>query len=379
MTNSRRNNLAFWTWFVFLVLCMFVLLGGVLRAQAPVEMQPIPRFWVGTADPPVCVAGDFYFRRDLQTWKHCDNTGHLAVFSDILPGTPPGGVGASCTAPQPGYFDTATGTLATCPSGMGHVWTAQQGAISFPITPAEGGTGNANTPGSAGHVLRSDGSKYVDSAIQPGDVVPTLAAAATALAADPADCSAGPPQQYAKTINASGTLGCGAIAAADIPFVTRALFVQTSTATVGNSVAEGTLTAAGTGSLTIPANLLAAGRSLRVRMYGIHSATGNPTIDIKVKLGSTVVLDTGAVNSHVSTNTAFLIDSEITVQSAGAMGTVMAQGAYTEFGNAAFGMANTGTQTVNTTGTLVLDITAQWGAQDPANTISATNFVLLFQ
>ena len=43
------------------------------------------------------------------------------------------------------------------------------------------------------------------------------AATATALAADPADCSAGPPQQYTKTINASGTLGCQAIAVADLP------------------------------------------------------------------------------------------------------------------------------------------------------------------
>ena len=48
---------------------------------------------------------------------------------------------------------------------------------------ANGGTGAANTTGAAGHVLRSNGAHYVDSAIQAGDV-PTLNQSTTGTAAN---------------------------------------------------------------------------------------------------------------------------------------------------------------------------------------------------
>lgn len=77
-----------------------------------------------------------------------------------------------------------------------------------------GGTGANNTPGAAGHVLRSNGAHYVDGAIQATDV-PTLnqstsgnAATATALATTPSQCGGGTP--LATGVAANGNANCTA-------------------------------------------------------------------------------------------------------------------------------------------------------------------------
>lgn len=198
------------------------------------------------------------------------------------------------------------------------------------------------------------------------------AATATQLAADPTDCSAGPPQQYAKSIDSRANLTCQALAAGDYP----TLFTQTSDVTVFNTQSETSLLGTGTGSLTIPAAALRAGKSLRIRAYGYHSAVSAPTIEIKIKLAGNTILDSTAIASHNQTNAGVLIDAVITCRTAGGMGTVMAQGQYVEFGNAAFQLTNTSTNTVDTTGTLLFGLTAQWGATSMSDTITITNVLL---
>ncbi len=154
------------------------------------------------------------------------------------------------------------------------------------------------------------------------------------------------------------------------------VFTQTASVTVANSGSELTLIGAGVGSVTLPANFFTIGRVLKVRAWGVHGATGGPTIRIRVKLGSTTVLDTGAVTSNNDTNVAFNIEGCVTCRTIGASGTVFCQGKYEEISHAAFGMANTSTSTIDTTGTLAANITVLFGTADPANTITATNVTL---
>jgi hypothetical protein len=89
------------------------------------------------------------------------------------------------------------------------------GSMTYPATgiAVSNGTtwGTSIVPGASGHVLRSNGTSFVDSAILASDV-PTLnqnttgnAATATALAARPAQCSAG---QYSTGNEASGNANC---------------------------------------------------------------------------------------------------------------------------------------------------------------------------
>lgn len=167
-------------------------------------------------------------------------------------------------------------------------------------------------------------------------------------------------------ITDSGCLGSG-------------LYSQAASVTVANTVTTTSIISAtgAQGSVTLPANFFSAsGVALKIRVWGIHSASGNPTIDWKVSIGGTTVLDTTAVTSGNSTNQAFDIDAVITCRTTGTTGTVFGQGKYIEVGNALFPMSNTGTQTINTTISNVIDINVTWGTASASNTLTATNVVL---
>jgi hypothetical protein len=155
------------------------------------------------------------------------------------------------------------------------------------------------------------------------------------------------------------------------------LFVQTQTVTVANTTTETTLLGTGVGSLILPANFLIAGRSIRVRGFGYHSSTGNPTVTIRFKLGTTTVgTITGAGGN--GTNDGFEFDGILTCRTTGASGTVQAQGKYQELHPAGLieGGGNTSTTTLDTTINNQLNITFQWGTASASNTISLTNFIL---
>lgn len=155
------------------------------------------------------------------------------------------------------------------------------------------------------------------------------------------------------------------------------LFTQTDTVTVANTVTETTLSGTGVGSLTIPANFFIIGRTLRIRGFGYHSSTGNPTITLRFKLGSTTIgTVTGA--SGNGSNDGFEFDGVLTCRTTGASGTIQAQGSYQELqpNGLIEGGGNTSTTTINTTTSQTLSITVQWGTASASNTISLTNLIL---
>jgi hypothetical protein len=160
-----------------------------------------------------------------------------------------------------------------------------------------------------------------------------------------------------------------------------ALFAQTATATVANTVTQTTLVSTGVGSVTLPADYLVAGKTLRVRASGFLSDTGTPNLTMRVKFGTTVIASTGAValNGTISNNV-WLLECDITCRAAGASGTVFGQGKFF-FDNSAQtgkteGMVNTATVTIDTTAAQAISVTAEWDAASASNTISATNLTV---
>lgn len=164
------------------------------------------------------------------------------------------------------------------------------------------------------------------------------------------------------------------------------LYVSTSSAQVNNSTTEATLIGGGVGSLTFPANSLFIGRTLRIKLSGIIStaAISPGTLRIKVKLGTTVILDTGAqtITSSLS-NMVWRIEASITVRStgSGSGGSVFAQSAFEHQVTAlaallAWAMTNTAAVNMDTTISNALDVTATWGTADASNSILCTNCTL---
>jgi hypothetical protein len=155
------------------------------------------------------------------------------------------------------------------------------------------------------------------------------------------------------------------------------LFAQTSTASCTNTVTETTISSSGLGSLTLPANFFMVGRSLKFEAFGYHSSTGNPTITIKIKYGSTVIA-TMTGSSGNGTNNTFSLIGVTTCRTIGSSGLVFTQSALQELHSNGLRVGNnaTATVTINTTTSNAISITAQWGTANSGNNIHLTNFIL---
>jgi hypothetical protein len=152
-------------------------------------------------------------------------------------------------------------------------------------------------------------------------------------------------------------------------------YTQTTTKTVANTAAETTLLTSGTGTLTIPANFLSAGKTIRINVLGTYSDTANPTMNIKVYLGATVVMTTGAITSNNATNQTFEVRGVITCYTTGVSGTVWGQGYLVQTAAAStgrFSMANTAATTIDTTASNTINVSVKWGSASASNTITTS-------
>lgn len=161
-----------------------------------------------------------------------------------------------------------------------------------------------------------------------------------------------------------------------------AIFSQTSTKTVANTTAETSLIDGGDGTLTMPANTLLVGCTIRITMFGYMSTVaGTPSVTLRLKLGSTT-LATATVANMTSGLSNVSLDSKVMIvtKTVGAAGTVYGGGrTLLDTGNAAtavMGFVNTSPVTIDTTAAQTLDITWQWGAADPGHTVT-TNAVIV--
>lgn len=156
------------------------------------------------------------------------------------------------------------------------------------------------------------------------------------------------------------------------------VFSQTASVTVGNTVTETTVIGAGQGSVTLPANFFIVGKAIKLTVRGVSSSTGGPNIRWRFKIGASTILDSGTVVAVAGTNDGFIVEVVITCRTVGATGTVFCQGHFEEL--IALGiladMAATAASTVDTTGTLALNLTVEWGTAAAGNTLTVTNLVV---
>lgn len=145
---------------------------------------------------------------------------------------------------------------------------------------------------------------------------------------------------------------------------------------VGNTVANTTTETPFTSTYTLPANTLKVGSVIRVKMYGIYGTNiVAPSLTGKFKIGSTVILNTGALTSVAGvTNGGWSADALITVDTIGVGGTVEAQG-FAQFATAAttglsVNVGNTTTFAVDTTIDEIFSVTVTWSSANSANTIT---------
>ena len=153
------------------------------------------------------------------------------------------------------------------------------------------------------------------------------------------------------------------------------IFTSTADATVANSTTETSVIGSGIGTKTLPANFFVAGKTVRIRVKGIFSTTGTPTVNVKAKLGSTLIVETTAIaTSGTIANDEFEVEIYLTCRTTGATGTVIGSGKfrYDNSTNAGLhiGMPATSATTIDTTASQVLDITWTWGAASASNTVS---------
>lgn len=178
-----------------------------------------------------------------------------------------------------------------------------------------------------------------------------------------------------QTWNDSTQKAIASYAAGVKQFHDTTLFSQTSSVTVANTTTETAVLGSGVGTLTLPANFFVAGKTIRLTVWGYHSSASNPNLRFRVKLGSTTVLDSGAVASKNSSNDALKIVCDITCRTTGVSGTVMGQGTVTEAGNPAtiLNLVSTAAVTVDTTAAAAVGVTAEWGTASASNTLTITN------
>lgn len=149
-------------------------------------------------------------------------------------------------------------------------------------------------------------------------------------------------------------------------------FFQIADATVSATTTETTLIGSGTGTLTIPANNLVAGKTYRLTIRGKYStsATNPANFNFRWYVGSTQILGSIAGVGTNKTDETFDIHSDFTCRTTGSSGTVMAQGMFfTQDGPGAHGYAPTLT-TINTTISNTMDFTVEMNDGSAGNTVT---------
>lgn len=149
------------------------------------------------------------------------------------------------------------------------------------------------------------------------------------------------------------------------------LFISTADVVVANSTTETSIIGAGVGTMLIPAAKLKAGTKFKFRAQGIISDTGNPTFQIRGKLGGVTIADSGANTLGSITNDHWVLDLEMVIRTEGVSGTAMISGGFLTSKNDHFALVNTSTFSIDTTVDQLWDVSVEWGAADAANTVTA--------
>jgi hypothetical protein len=179
-------------------------------------------------------------------------------------------------------------------------------------------------------------------------------------------------------------------------FWSEALASATASGTaVANTVTETILFP----NITIPANYLQDGRTIRLRAIGQHSTLGSGTVTLIFTLrwggvSGTVICKTGAITQLVSLTAAYWdVDILLTVRTNGATGTVIGNGLARVYGATAptigsatgapanapmtnGGQITPAVATVDLTADTALSLTITHGAASASNTVTGLQYTL---
>lgn len=157
----------------------------------------------------------------------------------------------------------------------------------------------------------------------------------------------------------------------------RTTYAMMATKTITNTVVE-TSHFEDTGAIgtrTFTANFLKAGMVIRLNVRSDFSCTNNPTNTLRVKFGGvTIITSTGQIGNH-HTNSYAELQLELVIRTAGATGTMVAQGRTILVGTSDISRRLQVTEpiTIDTTVANELDVSYEWGHDLPANILIATN------
>lgn len=166
------------------------------------------------------------------------------------------------------------------------------------------------------------------------------------------------------------------------------LFSSTAQKAVTNTAAETTIIGTGSGNVTLPARFWEPGRTLKIVFSGSIADTGTPTGRVKLKLGATTLVDTGALTLPTITGAAdFYGEANIICRSKtdelAVTGGSLVADMYISYGTTTAGGSDnnmyapvTVTSSVDTTVSAALDVTWQWGAASASNSLLVEVFVI---
>jgi hypothetical protein len=160
------------------------------------------------------------------------------------------------------------------------------------------------------------------------------------------------------------------------------IFTGTADATIANTVTETTLIPSGVGTVTLPANFLTVGKTIKIDAWGIWEAdTISSTLELRAELGGTLLCTTGAQTMVTCEGGEWHAEIIFTCRTTGVSGTTFSQGevdfmsAFTT--SVKHWMRRSATNTIDTTASNAIDITATHGAADPDNSITTTNITVI--
>ena len=165
-----------------------------------------------------------------------------------------------------------------------------------------------------------------------------------------------------------------------------ALFTQIADAQVGNTLSEQSLigTVIPVENKIIPADYLLPGRIIRFYAGGFYSTRNPPgTLRVRIKLGTTVILDTGPKTPvGNSVDEFWSLEADIICREVGAVGGVTGHGRVIRSSSHAVDVIDdllylTNPIELDTTVQHNIDITAQWEVAHVSNTITCSNLAVL--
>jgi hypothetical protein len=157
------------------------------------------------------------------------------------------------------------------------------------------------------------------------------------------------------------------------------LYVSEATTSFSNTVTETTIIPSGTGSLTLPANTFEDGSILRITGRGAMSC-GAGTLTIIVKLGGSSLASVTIAPPADGASRAFDFEMLLNCNATGVSGSVLSEGEVSHnTSTTAKSFVNwTGSSTVNTTTSQVLDVTATFSSANALSQVVIRSFAVEF-